>query len=489
MNNYYLSLISIALVILSSNVKAISTSNQDETMPYSGINSCISVSTKADADNAEIIFYSTGSSFSPVIKTDNGASILWTWDDNTTDNSASPVKVYGTTKLRQNRLKVTPWSAVKLINIGYDAQDGGPDSIELVKNQQVSAVKNLDLVAPYLQAWCSSYNLIDSLNFSNFINLITIECLSSTSLRKVALNNTPRLRRICFEYNNLTNLDLTGSPALEDVRGALNKFTTIHFSNSTEELWHLCARANEEITDHHLFNDMTAFPNIAELLIWNTNQQGALILHSTRTSSVNIHANDNEYTSIDFTGALQSIDDWGIVDLSNNKLTNVNIKGCIQIKELYLTHNNLSSLEIDHILQQLDSFETTKGSADLRFNSPPTNAGQPYIANLKAKFWDIKVDGKNTSVNQTDNNPSIKFFPNPVRDNLTIKLNDSVTNIIEVSIINLQGKTVGITNPVPNKTVHLNMTKYPEGIYIVKILTAKNHYYYYKILHIKQQRN
>ncbi|MDP4208354.1 MAG: T9SS type A sorting domain-containing protein [Bacteroidota bacterium] len=486
MNNYYLSIMLTALVIVPGNIKAISTSNQNETMPHPGINSSISIFTEADANNAEIIFYSNGSSFSPVIKTNSGASILWTWDDNTNDNSASPVKVYGTAKLRQNRLKVTPWSAVKLINIGYDAQDGGPDSIALVKNQQVSTVKNLDLVAPYLQAWCSSYNLIDSLNFSNFINLITIECFSSTSLRKVALNNTPRLRRVCLEYNNLTNLNLTECPALEDVRGALNKLTTIQFSNSTEELWHLCFRANEEITDHHLFNDITAFPNIAELLIWNTNQQGALILHSTRSSSVNIHANDNEYTSIDFTGAFHSIDNWGIVDLSNNKLTSVNINGCIQINELYITHNKLSSLEIDHILQQLDSFETTKGSADLRFNNPPTSAGQLYISNLKAKFWDIKVDEKNTSVNQTDSNPNIKFFPNPVRDNLSIELNDSTTKIIEVSIINSKGKTVDTSHPLTNKVVHLNMTKYQGGVYIIKILTAKNHHYYHKIVHIKQ---
>ena len=142
----------------------------------------------------QIIFYSNGSVFSPVIVLQENAEVLWTWDDNSTTNSATPVKNYGSEKLRKNILRVQPWSAVRRINIGYDAEDGGSVEIELVNDQLVSKVENLQLVAPYLKEWCSSHNRITSLDFSNFVNLETIECFLSQSLQTINLTNTPKLK-------------------------------------------------------------------------------------------------------------------------------------------------------------------------------------------------------------------------------------------------------------------------------------------------------
>ena len=135
------------------------------------------VKTEQSAD--EIIFYSNGSTFSPVIVLQATAEVLWTWDDNTTSNSLTPTKDYGSAQLRPNRLKVTPWSALRRINICYTAEDGGTESIERVPDQHVSLVENISLAAPYLKEWCSSYNNIKSLDFSNFINIETIECYRS----------------------------------------------------------------------------------------------------------------------------------------------------------------------------------------------------------------------------------------------------------------------------------------------------------------------
>ena len=69
----------------------------------------------------EIIFYSTKDVFAPLITLSGKASVRWTWDDNTTDTITNPVKNYGSDGLRKNYLKVTPWSALQMINIGYDA--------------------------------------------------------------------------------------------------------------------------------------------------------------------------------------------------------------------------------------------------------------------------------------------------------------------------------------------------------------------------------
>ena len=126
------------------------------------------------------------------------------------------------TLTRQNRLTVNPWNALRMINIGYDAGDGG-GSLPFVSDQQVSKVENLFLVKNNLEVWCSSYNLIDTLIFDDFVQLDSVECFLSKSLKYVSLRNTPRVTRLCFEDNNLDSLDISGCASLADLRGAQNK--------------------------------------------------------------------------------------------------------------------------------------------------------------------------------------------------------------------------------------------------------------------------
>ena len=71
----------------------------------------------------EIIFRTEGSSFSPLIQVNSPATVLWTFADGTTSNALNPVKEYGTTASRINRLMIDPWNTVKLINIGYGVRD------------------------------------------------------------------------------------------------------------------------------------------------------------------------------------------------------------------------------------------------------------------------------------------------------------------------------------------------------------------------------
>ena len=416
---------------------------------------------KDNSTSDEIIFYSNGSSFSPVIILQSDAEVIWTWDDNTTSNSTTPVKNYGTAQLRKNSLKVTPWSAVRRINIGYDAGDGGTNSIEFVNDQKVSQVENLNLVAPNLKEWCSSYNNLTSLDFSNFINLETIECFLSYSLKTVNLSNTPKLKRACFENNDLKTFDLSGSPALEDIRGALNAYETIEFSNQTDNIWHICVRDNLQITDQQLFNDISKFPSIAELYIWSTNQTENLIIpksHSTRR--IEIFAFNNQYKSLNLEGSLINKNAYGWVDLRNNKLENVNIEGCIQIKKLDLSYNKLESSTIDEILKQVDEYGTSSGTIDLRFNNPPTYIGLQYIANLKNRGWTVNTD-PNIPVETISVSSSSGNVINT--DNGTLQLQasvlptDATTKTVTWSVIDLTGKasisTSGLITAIKDGTV------------------------------------
>jgi hypothetical protein len=350
----------------------------------------------------QIVFTTEGSSFSPVLTVSGSPTILWTWADGTTSNSATPTKKYGSAGTRLNKLLVKPWSAVRRINIGYDGGDGGSYQIEPVPDQHVSAVRGLHHVAPHLVQWCSSYNQITSLDFSNFTSLDTIECFNSTSLRTVRLANTPKLRRVCFEDCNLESLDLSGSPSLEDLRGGGNDFPTIHFGGIGASLWHICVVDNPQLTNRTIFADMSSFPEIAELLIWNCNQTGTLRIPLTSpTRIVLIRADYNRYTSVDLSGALVNADEEAEVNLRENELTAIDITGCRQITRLYLENNRFDSSTLDAVLATLDALGRGEHNVapgvllqvDLRGNATPGKSGYAHAQSLAAKGWTVLTDG------------------------------------------------------------------------------------------------
>jgi hypothetical protein len=92
-------------------------------------------------DNREIIFVTKGSAFAPLIVVDGNAEILWTFSDGTTSNSCTPNVSFGADGDREQRLKVTPWSALKGIDLGYDGGDGGRlNALYQKADQSVGAV-------------------------------------------------------------------------------------------------------------------------------------------------------------------------------------------------------------------------------------------------------------------------------------------------------------------------------------------------------------
>jgi len=418
----------------------------------------------------EIIFYSHESIFAPVVVLQENAEILWTWDDNTTSNSASPLKNYGSARARKNTLKVTPWSAVRRINIGYDAQDGGSPDIELVNNQYVSMVENIHLVAPYLKEWCSSYSRITSLDFSNFVNLETVECFLCQSLQNVNLTNTLQLKRICFELNSLLNLDLSDCLVLEQVRASSNKFTNIILPEQKENIWHMCIRDNPQVTNQNLFNDLTDYPNMADLFIWASNQKGDLVIPKTHPNRwVGIRAYDNQYTSIDLRGSLQNPMQAGLVDMHNNKLTKVEIAGCHQIKTLDLSHNLLSSETVDYVLKQLDEFgpTITHRTVNLSNNQPPTVQGLVYKAILEAKGWNVIIDYP-TSINYFNDSKSFSIFPNPSSGKIHLHINKIPEDGIVIEIINLLGQKL-FEQKINNTDTEWSLFQYPGEIFFITL--------------------
>ena len=330
----------------------------------------------------EITFVTNGDSFSPVVTVDSGANVLWSWADGTSSNSPAPVKNYGSSGVRVNRLSVTPWSALKRINLGFDADDGGDPSLERVAAQPVIAVSGLELAAPFLQQWFSSRTQITSLNFDNFANLDTIECYQASALAQVSLHNTPKLSRVCFEECALDALDLSESPALSDLRGAVNPYPGIYFGGTGARMWHICTKDNQLVRS---LPPMTQFPRLRELLIWNDNQDGALVTSSPDLTLV--LASHNRYTSADFSGGFSTGNGW--LDLSDNRLSSLKIGGCPGLIALFAGNNNLATDAVDSILETLDSLGRYSGYLDLQGNAPPSAAGLQHAESLRQRNWEL----------------------------------------------------------------------------------------------------
>ncbi|NTV21945.1 MAG: hypothetical protein HGB03_00015 [Candidatus Yonathbacteria bacterium] len=337
----------------------------------------------------EVVFHTTGEAFSAILTVADGAVIEWTFHDGTTSSSASPTKNYGTEGSRENRLTVTPWSALTEVNIGYDGGDDGTLPNPHLVQQNVTAVDGMEYMAPHLRVWASSQNPVTSLDFSNFISLHTIECFLCQQMTSVNLSNTPSLFRANFEDNNLAALDLSESPALEDLRGASNAYTEIVWGDVGENVWHICTRDNPQLNVN--FPVMSHFPLLEELWIWNDNQTGTLAPTSTVLRSV--QAYDNHYTAADFSG-LFPVGRAAEVNVNGNELTSLDVSDSPGIMWLYARDNDLGRDAVDAVLHELATVAGghNSGVLDLRGNTAPSATGFADVAILQARGWTVSVD-------------------------------------------------------------------------------------------------
>jgi len=239
-----------------------------------------------------------------------------------------------------------------------------------------------------LRHWASSYNPItNTLDFSGFTALESIECFYCINLQHVQVANLPALRRACFEGTALTELDLSGNPNLEDLRGAMCAYTNIVVGRGTgPKIWHWCTRDNPQLTQR--FQDiMTNFYSLQEAYIWNNNQTGEFRVGSTNL--VEVYAADNYYTSAHLSGNGNLVR----CDFQNNQLTNIVLTGCLRLEYLYVNNNSLNTSALDTLLAELDDAAPLLKTVDLSQNAQcPSVVGYAHYTNLTAKGVSVSLD-------------------------------------------------------------------------------------------------
>jgi Leucine-rich repeat (LRR) protein len=341
------------------------------------------VNTTWQARTDMIDIMSGGATFSPVIEVTGSPLIEWIFYDGTTSSAANPIKDYGSPGVRHNLLKVTPWSALIGINTGYDAADGGYGGFDLIPTQNIQGISNLHLAREGLQYLCASYSPLAELDLSELGALRFIELLLCHNLNTVKLGNHPMLERICLEDCNLKSLDISGCQALEDFRASSNRYPAISWGTTGSNLWHICIRSNPQMVSN--IPALTQFPLLRDLLIWDDNQTGPLVCHSTQI--VNIEAYDNQYTSADLSGctALEKL------MLSGSHLSSINLSGTGDLVFAELKDCNLVQSLVDYVLKTLDEAGGFDGYLDLTENSAPSSTALVHYNNLISKGWTVTV--------------------------------------------------------------------------------------------------
>lgn len=364
-----------------------------------------------DVRNSNIYFTTEGSTFTPLIKVKSGGTVLWTFSDGTTSDSVNPSIDFGTTARRIQTLKVTPWDAVTAIDLGYDGGDGGTlDDSYKIDNCNVSSIKNLSLVSNNLVIFCASHNPLTSIHLKNFSNLQTLELYYCTRLTSADVRGCSSLKRICLERCQLKELNLADCTAMEDLRGAGNKYTYIHWPSSAPNMWHMCLVENPQFIVNPPFQDAENFPSLREIWISGSNIQGDITISQQNISS--IWLSGNSIKSLDLSAATfpkltSYLQCWSCrlsqltlgsgsallysIEAYNCDLTSLDISMLTNIHKLDLHNNKLTSSAVDDILEHLDTLTDFTGTVNLSGvgNAVPGSNGISHANNLMRKGWTV----------------------------------------------------------------------------------------------------
>lgn len=117
---------------------------------------------------------------------------------------------------------------------------------------------------------------------------------------------------------------------------------------------------------------------------------------------------------------------------------------------------------------KVEYYETTGGaSIKLEWESPFQT--REVIPGSRLFLPDeLPLNITDEKVKPTD---KLSFYPNPVKDQLTIELGD--LDIQQVSIVDIQGRVLIRSNENVTGTKSFNVSELPKGIYFIKVLTNK----------------
>ena len=268
-----------------------------------------------------------------------------------------------------------------------------------------------------------------------------------------------------YNYSLLTNIDLSHNKDLVDLYCRSNQLTTLDVSGCTSLVGLFCYE--NELTDL----DVSGCTSLVELDCYGNGLTSLDV--SGLTSLVELDCYGNGLTSLDVSGCTSLVD----LDCYENGLTSLDVSGLTQLKYLWLYNNNFNTQALDEIFCALAQ-RTSSDNAEIVVADSETD---PVVlatnkSNATSKNWAVLYyDGSETSdfpettgshvcnnstlLDVTDE--EISFYPNPAKNNITIK---GVNNKV-VKIYDSMGRLVK-QERINEK---LNISDLTAGVYYIRI--------------------
>ena len=290
---------------------------------------------------------------------------------------------------------------------------------------------------PTLKQLDCSNNQLTSLDLSNNPFLEQLDC-SNNQLTSLDLSNNPFLEQLDCSNNQLTSLDLNNNLGLHQLDCSNNLLTNLDLSNN-QYLTYIDV-SNNPITPGALILPATYSPsNEAFDPLSDKNSSPANVLANTTLIYLNI--SNTDMTSID----ISDFESLVTLDVSGSKLDSLDVSANISLRYLNTTNTTLSCIQVNQ--DQLGNIPT----------GWEKEATASYAVDCQSA----------SSIEDELLAASIRMYPNPVNDILTIESDFRLTKIEIYSIVGSKVKEIYMDFS-SIQTGHLS-----KGIYILKIHSEK----------------
>lgn len=295
----------------------------------------------------------------------------------------------------------------------------------------------------------ASKNISSLQGIEAFTNITKLRCLNN-HLTTLDLSQNTQLKEVNCNINQLTSLNLGNNTVLETLRCGKNQLTTLNVSANTGLKTLICYE--NELSALNL----SANTALKELNC-NTNSITMLDL-SLNTALETLRCGKNQLTALDVSAntALKKVICY------ENQLTQLDLSDNTNLLDLNCSRNNLQVLNVNNTNNaSLQSFKANGNplltciKIDAGF-TPPTTWLKDSTATYSSDCATLSEEGVATI--------SVKVYPNPVQDLLSIVVLESN----EAKLYNMQGQYLETVRLNTGENT-LDMTKYATGVYFLTI--------------------
>ena len=323
-------------------------------------------------------------------------------------------------------------------------------------------------------------------NFPNFSqpNLINLEQLSllnsvgSASLSNIDISNNTNLVKFQCTSDLITSLDLSNNTLLKNVEIYCPSLTSVNFSNlvNLKNLSYLGKAPTIDISDSVNLLNLTCAGSSGTYSYPIENRLNSIDL-TNQTKLINLDLTGNNLSTLD----LSNCPNLESISISNNQIGILNIDNVNYVKNFNCEENLLNTLDVNSMFNlkniscknnQLTSFSTKNGIIEEYIDF----SGNPNLNSICSDENEVVYMQNQCFQNNNDTvvvnfncgaSPKIAMYPNPVKDMLHLKSDNSIS---KVEIFSTNGLLV-MKDDSENDIIDMNELK--SGMYFIRVYSSE----------------